>query len=467
MATYFSFDFLDTICVGMLSLFILLTVSLSFDLLEWKPQLVWSPLIWFLLASGVYVGFGPLIYFFGNDEAKMVCELIWPVTLKDLFRVSLLNMTGTVLVVAAWWWRAHNVLQLPFQPAGLDTSSVANVALIFYAIGLPAKLVSLAFEYGLLGFTAPGMLNWIAHFSAAGLLLLTLVSLRKGARWRLLWGAMLLFELIAAILAFSKIAIVSSLVPCLLGYFLHRPVRVRQFILSLIILTSVYLISTPFILYVRQQSLQSNSVGNRYDLAKSYLDKEQDEDLNRVSQNWWVRLNYVNVQTFAMKEYDEGNPGRSLVLALIAPIPRILWPSKPVLEAGKSFYQTLTGHGGASFGMGLFVEAYWNGGWLFVVSCSVGLGWLFGSITLSIVKGLSSGNPWVLPIALIWIRGGTRVDGWFYTDISGPAVFTFLFLLLMRLYQNTEMRRGHALRGTTSRLIGKSSNANTDVLRRT
>lgn len=467
LAVFFSFDFLDAVCAGLLSLFILLSGALAFQLVQWKPLLIWSPLPWFLLASAAYFGFGPLIYFFGNDDAKGFCELIWPVTRKDLFRVSWLNMSGTAVVVAVWWWRARNVFQLPFRPARLDSGSTANMALLFYGIGLPAKLVSLAFEYGLLGFTAPGVLNWIAHFSAAGLLLLTLTALRNGALWWWLWGVMLLFEITAAILTFSKIAIILSLVPCLLGYFLYRPVRVQSFLWSLILLATVYLISSPFIGYIREQDSQSNAVGDRYALAKSYLEAEQEAVLQRNPQNWWIRLNYANTQTFAMKEYDEGDPGQSLMVALIAPIPRVLWPGKPVLDAGKTFYQTLTGHEGASFGMGLFAEAYWNGGWLFVILCSIGLGWLFGSITLPIVEGLSSGNLWILPIALIWIRGGIRVDGWFYTDVAGPAVFTLLYILLMHFFRPKEMRRRKTLRRRRSRLVVKSSKSGAEVLPRT
>ena len=439
LAVYFSFDFMDVVCAGMLSLFILLSAALAFQLLQWKPQLIWSPLPWFLLASATYFGFGPLIYFFGNDDAKSYCERVWPVTRNHLFLVSWLNILSTALVVAVWWWRVRKAFQLPFRSARLDSGSAAKMVLLFYGIGLPAKLVSLAFEYGLLGFTAPGVLNWVAQLSSGGLLLLTLTTLRNGAGWWWLWGVMMLFEITAAILTFSKTSIIFALLPCLFGYFLYRPVRMRSFFWSLILLGTVYLISSPFIGYIREQRVQSNAIGDRYDLAKSYLKAKDESVLQRNPQSWWIRLNYANNQTFAMKEYDEGNPGPSLKLVLIAPIPRVLWPGKPQLDAGKAFYQSLTGHEGASFGIGLFAEAYWNGGWLFVIVCSLAVGWLFGSITSSILKGLSSGNLWMLPIALIWIRGGTRADGWFYTDVAGPAVFTLLYILLLRFFRPEEM----------------------------
>ncbi len=438
-AIFFSFDFLDTLSVGILSLFTLFSVVLAFQMVQWNPLILWSPLPWFLLAGAVYFGFGPLIYFFGDDDAKRVCDRIWPTARADLFRVSCLNILGAALVVVFWWRRARKAFQLPFGSPRLGADSATGMAILFYGIGLPAKLLSLASVYGLLGFTVPGMLNWLSNFCGAGLLLLTLTALRNGAWWWNLWAVMLLFEIGAAILTFSKIAIILALVPCLFGYFLFRPANGKSFFCSLIILALVYLISSPFVNYVRDRNLESNDIGARYTLAKTYLEADWDPELQRNPQSWWIRLNYANVQTFAMREYDEGNPGQSLVVALIAPIPRILWPDKPVLDAGKAFYQTLTGHEGASFGIGLFAEAYWNGGWMAVVFCSIGLGWLFGSITLVIVKDLSSGSLWILPIALIWIRGGTRVDGWFYTDVVGPAVFTLIFILLMRFVRQTEM----------------------------
>src|ERR1035441_10080571 len=79
-----------------------------------------------------------------------------------------------------------------------------------------------------------------------------------------------------------------------------------------------------------------------------------------------------------------------------------------------------------------FAEKYWNGGWLYVILGSVVIGWIFRTVTLLIAKEQAAGNLWILPVPLLWIRSGGRVDGWFHTEIVGPAVFTLLYIGLMQ-----------------------------------
>ena len=168
------------------------------------------------------------------------------------------------------------------------------------------------------------------------------------------------------------------------------------------------------------------------DTAHSFFRAEHDKQVSDDPQMWWARFYYSNAQVFAIQEYDAGRPGDSLMLALIAPIPRLLWHDKPAIESGYDFYRRLTGSNTSSFGIGFFVEAYWNGGWLAVILCSIMLGWLLGAVTVSLAAQQAVGNLWALPLAFLWIRIGSRVDGWVHTEIAGPAIFTLLFLGLIR-----------------------------------
>ena len=158
-----------------------------------------------------------------------------------------------------------------------------------------------------------------------------------------------------------------------------------------------------------------------------------DSDVTRFG--WFGRLNYANAQAFAMEQYDEGEPGSSLRLALIAWVPRVLWPSKPIIESGVDLHEKMTGHSGPSFGIGWFAEAYWNGGWTLVVVVSAGIGVFFAFLEAAIIKGVRTGNLWILPLGLLWIRSGLRSDGWVHTEIVGPGVFTLLYLVLLRFWR--------------------------------
>jgi hypothetical protein len=432
-AVFFKLALPDAICVGVLVTFTLLCGALAYKLVEQRPQLIFTPMPWLLLASGAYFGFGPLMYYFGDDEAKAYCQAVYPVTVQDVLRVTLLNALGVALVFGVWRWRIKKITFATPKPVSQE--AMATAIMMFYLIGLPPSCLTLLSGWGLVSFTVPSFLNWLAMFTSAGLVCLTVVALRRGGGWWLLLGAMLAFDVAAAMASFSKFAILLAVLPCIFGYLLYRP-GVRSLGWILVFLLVVYLASNSYVTYCRNHGLDlpDDTVTGRISLAKSFFTADQESEGKKAEQiqNWWTRLNYANAQAFAMQQYNEGSPGNSFSLAWIAPIPRILWPNKPIIESGADFYKKLTGGETASFGIGFFAEGYWNGGWVYVILGSIVIGWIFGTITLLIVKEQAAGNLWILPIALLWIRSGGQVAGWINAEIVGPAVFTFLLVILMR-----------------------------------
>jgi hypothetical protein len=384
---------------------------------------------WFLLASGVYFGFGPLVYFFGNDAAIRYCQDVWLVDPYDIITVTCLNIFGVVVVFGVWLWVTRSLRVV--TSLSVSQQAMSTAILCFYLVGLPARLIAVLADCGLLSFQAPGFINWVANLTNAGLVLLTVKAFRENGGWWLLWGSLLLLDIVGGMVAFSKVAILMAVFPCILGYVLYRPSGKALKFLPLI-LFAAYFAAHSFVSLARAQVISENSLVGRLELSQFVLNSKEDERQTEVDQAWWTRLNYANAQSFALKEYDSGVPGDSLKLALIAPIPRLLWPGKPIIESGRGFYRKLTGHESATFGVGFFAEAYWNGGWLAVLLCSCAVGWIFGRVTLFIVNEQTSGRYWVLPIALLWIRSGTRVDGWMHTEIVGPGVFTLIYVLVFK-----------------------------------
>ena len=450
LSIYSRFPAQEAACISFLVAFILYSSVAAYKLVQQRPQLIFSPMPWFLLASGAYFGFGPLIYFFGKDMAKVYCQQVWPVDLDDLFQITLMNATGVVLVFGVWLWQTRAMPRVKSRPPGQDAMVAAIIA--FYIIGLPPRCITILANCDLLPFTAPGFLGWLANLTSSGLVLLTAMTLRNGGLWWWVWGILLVLDVIGGAVTFSKMSILLAVVPCIFGYMLHRPkghvIRWIPIFLGL-----VYLVSHSFVSYARDQVMDSNSLLGRMEMAQSFFDEESENPLDEEDQAWWTRLNYANAQNFAMQDYENGTPGDSLMMALIAPIPRILWPEKPFIESGRDFYRRLTGRDTATFGIGFFAEAYWNGGWLAVVLCSCAIGWIFGQITPVIGKEQAIGNLWVLPIALIWIRGGARVDGWIHTEIVGPGVFTLILIVLMRYWIGAPV--GHSKKRRLQRPVRK------------
>ena len=425
----------DAICVGVLASFTLLCSVLAYKLVQQRSLLVFTPMPWVLLSSGAYFGFGPLLYFFGAAEAKAYCQAVYPVTVQDILRVTLVNVLGVALVFWVWWWRVKKMVYV--KPKPLSPEATIAPIFMFYLIGLAPRCLTLLSGLGLITFTVPGFLGWLAMFTSAGLIFLTTTALLRGGVWWLLFGTMLALDVAAAMTTFSKFPILLAVLPCVFGYLLYRP-GVRSLRWVIVLLFAVYLASNSYVTYCRNHGLgMSNTMSSRVHLARSYFDSnEKSEEKNdEQTQNWWSRLNYANVQTFAMKEYDEGTPGDSFAQSWMAPIPRILWPSKPIIESGANIYEKLTGgETTASFGIGFFAEGYWNGGWLYVILASIVIGWLFGTVTRLIIEEQAIGNLWIFPIALLWIKNGGRVDGWINVEIVGPAFFTLIYVGLMRFW---------------------------------
>lgn len=428
----FSLGMEDGLSAGILVFFTMISVLLAYKLVQQRPQLVLSPMPWFLLASGAYFGFGPLLYYFGAEQTKKYCQMIFPVNNYDILFVTLLNGGGMLLVFGTWLWRTKRMVHI--RNLRFQLNNMIPIILVFYLFGLPPNVITILSKFGIVDFIVPGFFAWLSLFTSAGLILLTMTAFRHGGMWWLVLGFMLALGVLSAMVEFSKYAIILSILPFVLGYMLHRQEASSLWIV-LPLMLALYLASNIYVTYARSESpYHSASFSTRLDLSQSFFGSNF--QLNEgQGQNWWFRLNYANVQKFAMQEYDRGFPGDTFALALLAPIPRIIWKDKPVIESGYKFYRELTGGSTASFGMGFFAEAYWNGGWLLFILSSIAIGWLFGDITLLVAKHLAIADVWILPIAFLWMKNGCRVDGWVHTEIVGPAVFTFLFVLMLRLFK--------------------------------
>src|SRR5262249_34655872 len=148
-------------------------------------------------------------------------------------------------------------------------------------------------------------------------------------------------------------------------------------------------------------------------------------------QIWWFRLNYAPTQNFAMTEYDNDRPGQTFKQALAALVPRPLWPDKPVISTGHEFNEMITGDDESSSGPTLFGEAYWNGGWPFVVVMCVYLGSLFSVFAWYTVRAMSSYDFRWLPCAFFGVFMGGRVDDFFVLIYIGMAAATMVYYLFI------------------------------------
>src|SRR5579862_6223227 len=79
----------------------------AYRLIQKEMALVWSPMMWFLLAYSVYYGIGPLLYIYGTPQAVARVNSYYFADEHALYRSNLLNVAALLTVCAAYLAMQH------------------------------------------------------------------------------------------------------------------------------------------------------------------------------------------------------------------------------------------------------------------------------------------------------------------------------------------------------------------------
>jgi hypothetical protein len=197
----------------------------------------------------------------------------------------------------------------------------------------------------------------------------------------LIFGGFLSFGTIAAVVALSALVVsVRSLIKILLSIAIILPILLTVFV--------NYFLSRD---QIRSTTWSSASFAERVDTISDVFSTIELLNLNnnlhanalhtRLNQNYFVGL--------AADRIDQGlvelRYGASFYDALIAIIPRALWPDKPVFGGSGTIVRDMTGlplSMTTSWGVGQVMEFYINFGWYSLVLGFITLGWLIGRLDL-------------------------------------------------------------------------------------
>jgi hypothetical protein len=417
----------------------------AFRLFRTEALLLWTPTPWFLAAVVTYCGMGTLIFSFGSEESLEYISIIWTLSVEDLWYTNMLNLVGVLSITSGL---LIGILMLPkFKPRKASTSMsnqrAKEILVVFLAAGLPVRyLLALPYELGLSTFVLPGAVFALRDLVLVAILMLGYLSVREGGRWNLFFVVLLTTEILVNLLLFSKLSFITVLVMAALGRFLGGR-KLSTLLIAGVILSTVYFTLIPvfgearILVYQKTGRVAQASIGDRLGVIQEAVKKvfQSTDDLQgHLQQGWWIRFSMNNVQAFAMDQYDSGIPGDSLKMAVYTFIPRILWEDKPIITSvGVEFSDLVIGMRTTSTGIGVFGEAYWNGGWLAVVWTSFLIGLIFALLSQIALLSMSR-EEWIfLPCIFLGIRMGFRIDGWFAADYIGSFVFYVYFLVFLSI----------------------------------
>jgi hypothetical protein len=409
----------------------------AFRIVRVDVESVASPVFWVILASGVYWGFGPLIYTFGAAGAIAQRNLEYQIGPSELFLTNMVDSVGVLAVVLGLIVGRRWFGKRPIRWVKPQSISPATSAGVLAAVGVTTKLsIVLPRVFGLIG-TQSSTLMQLQTLSLAALAILSYLSAIKG-RQAIAWFTILLVEeTLTASLVNSKMAILEVVIAVLIG----RTIALRKpstMVKGFITIGLMQVILQPVISGYRlagaasTQGVLSGSVvvaGSR--MASSFADvlQHRSRAADASPQEWWSRLCYAPQQGFVMDEYDSGRPGSPWEDFTMALIPRVLWPDKPLVTPGTNFSVLISGEEGNNNAPGTLGEGYWYGGWLGVLAVGLYVGIFLGAVD-RITSQVLERRAWLLmPLVIQGVHSGFRIDGFFSTEFLFGSVWYLFFAL--------------------------------------
>jgi hypothetical protein len=413
------------------------------------PESVWSPAVWLPISLAVFFGFGPLVGVYGNEVTRSyMSSTLLSANEHDIFRANFLSAVGSVLVVFGFWFfggrGANAPRKVPSIAAETPLINPLKLALIFvFGGGALRYLIIKPAEWGMFVITVPGVISALGALVDVGYGLLSFYMVKsKNSFIRILFWFTWPIHIFFCLLSMSKAELILALLlPALGAFWAHR--RRKRFAINVVIMVMIFTVLQPWVYYGRNAienqsgTINRASYGERIELFANFI--SGDRHINSIRderQAWWLRLNFSGKQAYAMRSYDDGDPGNTLKDLWMYFVPRIIWPGKPIMEGpGKQFYSLVTGREGTSFlALSVFGDLYWQFGWLGVLIFCPAIGWFFASLTWRSIDIMRSRQFIMIPLVLIALE--TALLGMNKFFINGivatiPVYYSYLALMLL------------------------------------
>jgi hypothetical protein len=398
-----------------------------------NPAFIWTILFWFRVSTGIYFGFGDVFPLLANDKTKAYMDEFFWAQPWHYYKSNLI-VTVSVLVVLLSSSITAGVLASPRTPPNraCGNRDLLVVGLFFGVVGFSTQvLFTLPYALGAYGNQPlPGFVANLEIFASVSLYLLTRYALQHSSGLFPVILFALFVEMGIGFITFAKISILFPFLMFLLAYFSQRASLLRSFgAFGAVLLLFIFVV--PIVSFGRDEVHSHGdraSVAERLAIVASYFDKREPLEVEEKIQDV-LRLSYVAQTAAAIDMYDNGRPGNSLDDAWAVFIPRMLWPEKPVITQIAADFTALAGAPENFTAPGIFADAYWNFGWAGVAGIMSAIGVLFGILSRYALSVITTG-AWVqLPIVMLAMKIGMRVDGFIISDILGPSVLLFFLYL--------------------------------------
>jgi len=384
-----------------------------------------------VLASAfeLYFVFGALLIPFGPPEQARLAQTFYAIDAALAMRVCAINSIGlgcaliaSSLVKRRWIARvSRGVVQV-----GLNLSHVWVIA-AFLAIGGYSSYYVWAFEFGLRSGTPSGLVYNLSRLMLVAIMLAVAHRGRGSSALTAAALALAIAQCVVGLIMLNKSSVMFPLLALMAGLCWRFGVR-RVLLPGFAAIVPVFLlIASPVnrgrdFYWAKSRVNLTVNVSERLDFLKdAFLHPNNFRTGGEYSD--WGRLCYTAPQGAAVEYYDAGEEGDDYKKLLWVFLPRFLFPSKPIMtSAGAEFSYKIIGDDTTYTGVGLFIDGYYNLGWLGAIGVGVAVGAILTWTATFAAEVYAAGSLVWLPMAMLGSMMGFRIDGNFLADDWGPVV---------------------------------------------
>lgn len=310
-----------------------------------------------------------------------------------------------------------------------------KATVIFIFLGLIMKIYLLNNEFSDDPQIVIGLWNQLSSLSGLGIFL---GMLYQGKNEKIIWFAMAMLAMVLAffgLIQFSKIAFISPLILASIGW----AIRKDSVVTLLISAVSIFLLMSFLggaLMYSRIEypSIHADSIVERFDLVIRGIEAMEESD-PRTETNTWARLNYLPSQAAGVQLFNDGNGGNDFSKILWMFIPRFINSDKPIMSlSGGELASKIYGSSVSSEGLGIFVDGYYNAGWLGLLCYSFLTGLVISQTSKISEIIVNEKSYFLYPLIFLGMYSVFRIDGFFMTDILGVFLYIIYFIFMAFCY---------------------------------
>jgi hypothetical protein len=405
---------------------------------------IWTAMFHFRANILAFFAFGSLVPMLVDETVLNYMQRWNAFTPEQQLKANMIFAGGTLFIMIGAMLCRIALPRLNPKIAGdiARNSMVSNLTLataFLVAGGFVRYLVMVPQRLEVTTFAIPGSLLVINQAYLVGIFLLMLraLTLRRPDLLALAW-VLVAFDVLVGVILFNKSWALSPMMIAVLAYVSHKFTLARLVGLSAVGLV-LYNFLVPIATYGRNEAFNATgdlgvaSLETRIGIVGRYFTSERPVD----SGDWALaRFSYLNAASFAVERYDVAHiPGSTYHSVWELLIPRFLWPDKPVRRAGAEFNFAIDGTDTSASTPGLYAEAYWNGGWSYLIWAMMGFGAVLAALSYHALRILRN-QAWVfLPLLFVYVLMGHTPGQMLMATLGSLPIMGGMYLGLLLIHR--------------------------------